>query len=60
LYTEKGKNGTLFAIVRIVDEVDRWREGKNVHTKHYVSLSDAVKGCIFTVPTVHGSQLVKV
>ena len=42
LFPESGKNGTLIARVRIREEVERWREGINVRSRHYVSLSDAI------------------
>ena len=40
--------------VRIVEEFDRWREGNNVHTRHYVKLADAIEGCNISVPTIQG------
>ena len=59
LYPESGKNGTLFVQVRIDEEADRWRKGNDIHTRHYVSLSNALEGCVIKVPTVHGAQEVK-
>ena len=60
LYPEKGLNGSLFVIVRVREEIDRWRSGNDVHTRHYMSLSDALEGCLIQVPTVHGAKEVKI
>ena len=56
---ESGKNGTLFVQVRIDEEADRWRKGNDIHTRHYISLSNAIEGCVIKVPTVHGTQEIK-
>ena len=58
LFTDRGKNGSLFAVVRIVEEIDRWREGSDILSRHMISLSDAVQGCSVPIMTVHGSQSV--
>lgn len=59
LFSDKGKNGSLFATVRVVEETERWREGLNVHSSHFISLSDALAGCKISVPTVKGTQQVE-
>ena len=59
LYPDKGKNGTLKCTVLVKDETERWRKGNNIHTNHYVSLSDALCGCVLTIPTVQGTQEIK-
>ena len=46
MYPDKAKNGTLYARVRIVEETERWRVGNDVHSRHYVSLGDALEGCV--------------
>ena len=40
--------------------MDRWRKGNNVFSKHYVHLSDALKGCEVTVPMVYGDHSIKI
>ena len=59
MHPEKGKDGTLVATVRIIEEIERWRQGNDIHTRHYVPLRDALQGCVISVPTVHGPQDIK-
>ena len=59
LFGDKGKNGSLFATVRIVEEIDRWRDGADVFTKHYVRMGDAIEGCSVSIPTIHGAMSVQ-
>ena len=54
VFRDKGKNGALEVTLHIVQETDRWCEGNDVFSKHHVCLSDALKGCEVTIPTVFG------
>ena len=56
LYPARGKNGTLKVVVMVNAELSRWRNGLNVHSNHFISLSDALKGCKVHIDTVHGEQ----
>ena len=56
LFPEKGKHGSIEAFINIVDEVDRWRSGDDVHSRHYVTLNDAINGCKVSIPTVYGDK----
>ena len=49
-----GKNGDLIVTLHIVDEADRWRSGEDVHSKHYIQMGEAIRGCSVNVATVHG------
>ena len=52
-YAGKGKAGDLEVTVRVYDEVDRWREGNDIHSRHLISLAEALEGSSITVKTVH-------
>ena len=54
LYPEKGKNGCLCVKVSVIQEAERWRNGQDIYSRHYVTLSQALQGCKIKVPTVHG------
>ena len=60
LYPDKGKNGKILATVRIVEESERWLVGNDVHSRHNVKLSDALRGCKIDVPTVYGVQQIEI
>ena len=55
-YTGKGRDGNLVVTVRVYDEVDRWREGNDIHSRHVISLAEALEGCSIAVKTVHDMQ----
>lgn len=60
LYPDKGKNGSLKILVKVEKEKQRWRSGIDVHSKHYVPLSDALQGCKLNIDTVHGIEEVSI
>jgi molecular chaperone DnaJ len=56
LYISKGEDGHL--IIRFNVEADDTvrREGNNLITKHYITLTEALLGCTIVVNTVSGSE----
>ena len=56
LFPDKGKNGSLLAIVHVVEEADRWRSGTNIHSRHFITLGEAIEGCQLSIPTIHGAS----
>ena len=56
LNTIKGKHGKLVVNVSVIQNAERWRDGNNIFSKHYVTLGNALKGSLLKVHTVHGTD----
>ena len=44
LNTSKGKHGQLLVTVTVLEDQNRWREGLDIVTRHYITLGNALKG----------------
>jgi molecular chaperone DnaJ len=57
-YLQRGEDGHL--LVKVIVETDSSirREGKNIISKHYITLTEAILGCNVTVNTVSGTETI--
>ena len=42
--------------VRVIQDAERWRDGVNIFSKHYVTLGNALKGSPLKIHTIHGTD----
>lgn len=54
LFPAKGANGNLLVTVNLAPEADRWIVNTDVHTRHYLPLSDAISGCRLKIDAATG------
>ena len=54
LYSDKGHDGTLYVKVNVTTNPLMRREGLNIISKHFLTLSEALFGCTLHVNTVTG------
>jgi molecular chaperone DnaJ len=57
-YFEKGDHGDLKILVKVENDPQLRREGVNIISKHYITLTDAILGCDVHVNTVKGTEKV--
>lgn len=54
----KGEDGHLAVRVKVEADTTMRREGQNIVSKHYLTLTEALLGFDVKVPTVNGDQTV--
>ena len=55
----KGKNGSLKVRICVKEDVNNWRVDHDIFSKHCITLGEALTGCTLTIPTIGGTQSIK-
>lgn len=57
-YVKKGEDGHLIIRFSVETDNNKRREGANIISRHYVTLSEALLGCNLTINTVKGVETI--
>ena len=59
IYISKGEDGHLIIKFTVYSDAAVRREGSNIISQHYITLTEALLGCNLVVNTVQGPQTIE-